>query len=124
MDKIFGFLTPKLSFWVILALVGIIAGVRIQLSESRTNAKTLAANLASCSTNLGTSQGNEARLDAALKEQDAKIKAMQAEGRRRAADAKAASDKALKRSEERKREALRLGSGPDVMNQWQKGIFQ
>lgn len=124
MDKILVFLTPKLSFWVILALVSVIAGVRIQLSESRKNVETLQANLASCTANLATSQANEATLGAGLKSANTALEAMQKQNAKKAAMAAAAFKEALKQAEKRKADASRMGAGADVMNAWQKGVFQ
>ena len=128
MDKILGFFTPKVGLWLTLVSLAIgaagIGAKQIQLVEVRGQLKTAQDSLTTCTTNLATSQGNEAVLTATVASQNAEIKAMQAEMRRRATLAAAEAKKALQRGQERKEEASRLGGGPEVMNSWIRELFR
>lgn len=124
MDKILGFLTPKISLWAIGIFAVLLAVQSARLWDRGQDLKTEKELHDVCKLARQTLQDNQDRLEAAIDDQNAKIKALEAEKRRRATLAAAEAKKALEATEKAKAEASRLGSGPAVMNAWQKGLYQ
>lgn len=122
------FLTPKISAWAIGAMGAVLLAVliteEIRISDVRADLKAKESELSSCREDLVTSRLNAAVLKASVDEQNEKIEAMRAD----AARAAAASDKAVAdwmvKIKAQQTKAAGFGAGPDVMNAWQKELYQ
>lgn len=123
-----GFFTVKFSLWVIsimgvLMLIG--TGVEeLRLHDLRVEKREVEGKLTTCTTNLTTSQGNEAVLTAGLAAQGLALDAAQRENKALKAAADARAKEQLAKGKLAKEKSDQLGAGPAVMNQWLKEIFQ
>lgn len=118
------FLTPKISLYALGAVLTLVAVQQVRITLVRRDLAAAQESLRLCDDDRATLRLNTATLTDALANQNGKISALEARNRSLATRAAENAREAIQAGENRKAEASRVGTGPDAMNAWLRGVYQ